>query len=186
MSGRSCSRRDCNLEGFLRPEAAETVASALEPEFSADAFRHARCHNIFFKISVPGLEPDQPALIEFETVNHTLCADQLAATAIASLNHWPPMPRFLADVMSKSALYPMDDPLAGVNAMAYGDGESLNWHFDRLNSPSRFCFRRRWRAVSLSIGRSASTGRPEQCGDCATGEQARTGMWSGWTWHRER
>jgi hypothetical protein len=25
----------------------------------------------------------------------------------------------------------MDDPLARVNAMAYGEGDTLNWHFDR-------------------------------------------------------
>ncbi len=121
----------CNLEGLLRAEAAEAIATALEPEFEVNAFRHARRHNIYFKKSVPGLASDHPALVEVETVNHTLCADQLSATAAAALYHWPPMARFLADVMSKTALYPMEDPLAGVNAMAYGDGEALNWHFDR-------------------------------------------------------
>jgi hypothetical protein len=33
--------------------------------------------------------------------------------------------------MGKEALYPMADPLAAVNVMAYGDGQALNWHFDR-------------------------------------------------------
>ncbi|MEY3533171.1 MAG: hypothetical protein RI979_1195, partial [Pseudomonadota bacterium] len=28
-------------------------------------------------------------------------------------------------------LFTMDDPLARVNAMQYGAGEGLNWHFDR-------------------------------------------------------
>jgi hypothetical protein len=121
----------CNLEGFLQASAAGQIASALEPEFATNAFRHARRHNIFFKKSVPGLATDDPALTEFETVNHTLCEDQLAGTLVSALYHWPPMARFLADVMAKSALFPMRDPLAGVNAMAYGDGEALNWHFDR-------------------------------------------------------
>jgi len=121
----------CNLEGFLNSDAAKSIALALEPEFEANAFRHARRHNIYFKKSVPGLAPGDPALAEFETVNHTLCEDQLSATAVAELYHWRPLARFLADVMAKSAIFPMDDPLAGVNAMAYGDGEALNWHFDR-------------------------------------------------------
>jgi len=33
--------------------------------------------------------------------------------------------------MEKPALYPMDDPLACLNVMAYRDGEALGWHFDR-------------------------------------------------------
>ena len=121
----------CNLEGFLHLDAAKAIASALEPEFDVNAFRHARRHNIYFRKSVPGLPPDHPALAEFETVNHTLCVVQLSATAIAELYHWSAMARFLAEVMSKQSLFPMDDPLAGTNAMAYGDGEALNWHFDR-------------------------------------------------------
>ncbi len=126
-----CAHGLCNLEGFLRPQAASKIATVLEPEFETNAFRHARRHNIFFKKSVPGLATDDPALTEFETVNHTLCEDQLAGTLISALYHWPAMARFLADVMAKSAIFPMRDPLAGVNAMAYGDGEALNWHFDR-------------------------------------------------------
>ena len=33
--------------------------------------------------------------------------------------------------MEKSALYPMDDPLACTNVMSYAEDEALNWHFDR-------------------------------------------------------
>jgi hypothetical protein len=121
----------CNLEGFLSAEKAKSIALALEPEFEANAFRHARRHNIYFKKSVPGLAPDDPSLTEFETIHHTLCEDQLSDTVVSALYHWPPMARFLAEVMSKSKIFPMDDPLAGVNAIAYGDGEALNWHFDR-------------------------------------------------------
>jgi hypothetical protein len=33
--------------------------------------------------------------------------------------------------MQKPALYPMDDPMACANVMAYRHGEALNWHFDR-------------------------------------------------------
>jgi predicted 2-oxoglutarate/Fe(II)-dependent dioxygenase YbiX len=33
--------------------------------------------------------------------------------------------------MQKDCLFPMRDPLARLNVMAYRDGEALNWHFDR-------------------------------------------------------
>ena len=38
---------------------------------------------------------------------------------------------FLAETMEKPELFLMEDPLARANVMAYGDGEALNWHFDR-------------------------------------------------------
>ena len=119
------------LQGFLRPAATTALAGELAPRFAAEAFRHARRHNIFFRKSVPGLAADHPVLAEMETVNHTLCADQLAGTALRRLYDWPAFAAFLADALGTGPLYPMADPLAAVNAMAYHDGEALNWHFDR-------------------------------------------------------
>ena len=42
-----------------------------------------------------------------------------------------PLIDFLATAMDKPRLYPMADPLARINVMAYRTGEALNWHFDR-------------------------------------------------------
>ena len=67
----------------------------------------------------------------FETVNHTLCADQLGDSPLLDIYRWPPLIDFLAAVMEKDRLFPMDDPLASVNVMQYRRGEALNWHFDR-------------------------------------------------------
>lgn len=120
-----------NLPGFLRPEPIAADVARIAPRFRTEAFRHARRHNIYFRREIEGLAPGHPALAEFETVNRTLCADQLAGTALMRLYDWPAFAAFLASVMEKPALYTMDDPLARVNAMAYGPDEALNWHFDR-------------------------------------------------------
>ncbi len=120
-----------NLEGFLRPAAITRAAASLTPTFATDAFTHARKHNIYFRKSVEGLPPDHPALREVETINRTLCADQITGNPILSLYEWEPFAAFLAATMDKPALYTMDDPLARVNAMSYGVGQGLNWHFDR-------------------------------------------------------
>jgi hypothetical protein len=120
-----------NLEGFLKPEVAQDIASACAPRYEREAFTHARIHNIYFEEKLPGLEQDHPALATFETVNHTLCGDQLAASPLTALYEWPPLLRFLEQVMAKPALHCMTDPLARVNLMLYGEGEALNWHFDR-------------------------------------------------------
>jgi hypothetical protein len=45
--------------------------------------------------------------------------------------NWPQMAVFLGACMDKTSLFTMADPLARLNVMRYGDGEALNWHFDR-------------------------------------------------------
>ncbi len=67
-----------------------------------------------------------------KTINHTLCADQLAGNPVIELYDWPPFADFLAATMGKLTLYRMDDAMvARVNVQASRDGEALNWHFDR-------------------------------------------------------
>ena len=119
------------LDAFLRPEIAETAARDLAPLMAEDSFEHRRSHNIYFRDEVEGLAPDHPALARRETVNHTLCADQLSASPVVALYEWPPLVAFLAAIMDKPALHLMQDPLARVNVMSYRAGEALNWHFDR-------------------------------------------------------
>lgn len=119
-----------NLAGFLRPEAVASAVAALVPRFDAESFTHARRHNIYFRNEVPGLAPDHPALRQVETVSRTLCGDQIGG-GVARLYDWPAFAGFLAAAMDKPVLHTMDDPIARINAMAYGPGEALNWHFDR-------------------------------------------------------
>ncbi len=120
-----------NLEGFVKPGALDADVARLAPRFATEAFRHARQHNIYFRKEIPGLAPDHPALALCETVNHTLCADQLGSTHVMALYEWQPFAQFLAAAMDKPALHTMADPLARLNAMSYNAGEGLNWHFDR-------------------------------------------------------
>ena len=120
-----------NLEGFVRAEAIATCAAALQPRLDRESFEHRRRHNVYFLREVPGLAPDHPALAPVETINHTLCADQIGDTAIARIYAWAPLRAFLAAVMEKPALHLMEDPLAAANVIAYRAGETLNWHFDR-------------------------------------------------------
>ena len=120
-----------NLVGLLRPEAIEKVIAEVTPLFEVNAFTHSRKHNIYFLPEVPGLPSDHPALQQFETINHTICSDQISNNVLVKLYQWAPFAAFLAAVMDKPALHQMDDPLARLNVMGYGQGEALNWHFDR-------------------------------------------------------
>ena len=120
-----------NLTGFLKPEAILKAVAEVTPALENDSFKHHRRHNVFFKDEVPGISPDHPALREFDSINHTVCADQIGGSVVARLYEYSPFLRFLADTMGKQHLYLMDDPLARVNVMASRHGEALNWHFDQ-------------------------------------------------------
>lgn len=119
-----------SLPGFLRPDALAAALADLGPRFDTEAFSHARAHNIYFRKDIPDLPADHPALKPHVSSNRTLCGDQTGAV-LDGLYEWPPFAAFLAATMDKPALHVMDDPLARVNAMRYGTGEALNWHFDR-------------------------------------------------------
>lgn len=121
----------CNLETFLRPDAIGKALQQVTAELANHAFTHQRRHNIYFSPMASELPSDHPALMEFETTNHTICSDQIPDSVLVELYLWPSFVEFLALIMDKPSLYVMDDLLARVNVMAYRDGEALNWHFDR-------------------------------------------------------
>jgi hypothetical protein len=122
-----------DLAGFLRPAAIVHTLGLLRPLIDQHSFEHRRTHNIYFlpPSGVHGVDPSHPSLAQLETVNRTVCADQLTGSALLVMYQWPGLTRFLAATMGVPELHTMADPLACVNVMSYRDGEALNWHFDR-------------------------------------------------------
>jgi hypothetical protein len=120
-----------SLAEFVRPQALAQAIAEVQPVFQTAAYPHKRSHNVYFKDTVDGLPADHPALRRFETASHTICADQIPDSVVCRIYDWPPLVAFLAATMGKPRLYPMADPLARANVMAYSEGESINWHFDR-------------------------------------------------------
>jgi hypothetical protein len=120
-----------NLEGLVRPEALTRAVGELQPVLDTLSFTHKRQHNIYFRKEIPELPTDHPALRKTQTINHTICYDQIPNSIPAWIYEWPSFIVFLAATMNKETLFAMRDPLARLNVMAYRDGEALNWHFDR-------------------------------------------------------
>ena len=119
-----------NLDGFVRPQALARCVAEVLPVFDRAAFLHKRRHNIYFDDGL-GEPAGHPALNRVETVNRTICADQIPDSLLCHIYAWPPLVDFLAACLGKPQLYLMTDPLARLNVMAYRAGEALNWHFDR-------------------------------------------------------
>ena len=120
-----------SLEGLIRPDALRRCVTEVEPLLESAAFVHSREHNIYFDDGIEEVAVDHPALRRFRTTNHTVCGDQIAASPITRIYEWQPLIDFLAAAMDKPRLFPMADPLARINVMAYRAGDGLNWHFDR-------------------------------------------------------
>ena len=120
-----------NLDGFVKPDAVARAMTQIEPVMETLSFVHKRAHNVYFRDDVPGIPEGHPALNKVNTINHTVCGDQIAETVPAWIYEWPQFAVFLAATMEKATLFTMRDPLARLNVMRYGDGEALNWHFDR-------------------------------------------------------
>jgi len=120
-----------NLPDFFKPGVAQAAADMAKPAMDTASFRHARRHNVYFKDAMPGVDDNHPAMVKSNTINHTLCADQLNGNPVIDVYEWEPLADFLAATMGKDKLYPMDDKMACVNMQATRAGEGLNWHFDR-------------------------------------------------------
>ena len=118
------------LEGFMRRPVIDEILPGLLQKLEHESFFHNREHNIYFSDDFTDVAADHPALARVNSVNHTLCGDQLADELI-QVYRWQGLTDFLAKVMGKPKLYPMDDPLACANILGYYEGEGLNWHFDR-------------------------------------------------------
>lgn len=119
------------LVGFIRPEPLSNTVRLLAPMMASESSELRQWHTIYFSEEVSGLAADHPAMAKVHTVNHSLCADQLGASAITTLYHWAPFRAFLAASLDVPELHVMDDALASVNVLSYRPGEALNWHFDR-------------------------------------------------------
>ncbi len=66
-----------NLEGLVKPAALTKTVAEIQPVMDTLSFVHKRSHNIYFRKEIPELAADHPALVKVDTINHTVCADQI-------------------------------------------------------------------------------------------------------------
>ena len=72
-----------DLDGFIRPEALVRAVSELKPVIDTLTFAHRRSHNIYLGKEIPGLRADHAALQQTQTINHTICYDQIPSSVPA-------------------------------------------------------------------------------------------------------
>ncbi len=120
----------CNLEGFVRPEAAAAMADealALLPL----AYEKNTRRNAYFTKEDPGLPPDHPLRAFFPLKMSQLANDAIPKTAaIQQLYEWDPLTDFIRLVLGLDALYRIADPFLALNLTYLKAGDLQPWHYD--------------------------------------------------------
>ena len=120
----------CNLEGFVRPEAAAAMADealALLPL----AYEKNTRRNAYFTKEDPSLPPGHPLRAFFPLKMSQLANDAIPKTAaIQLLYEWDPLADFIRLVLGLDALYRIADPFLALNLTYLKAGDLQPWHYD--------------------------------------------------------
>jgi len=84
------------LKGFMQRSVIDEILPALLHKLEHESFCHSREHNIYFSDDVDDVAPNHPALARVNTINHTLCGDQLS-DELLQIYRWPGLTEFLEE-----------------------------------------------------------------------------------------
>jgi hypothetical protein len=118
--------------GFLSPDGLRRLledAQALEPK----AHRSVKTSNPYNVAVTDDMADDHPARIASPTSRHGVAFHDMGGTAMAALYRWPPLLRFVADVLGLQQVFLHEDPSNAVVLQIYKPGDRLAWHFDRAH-----------------------------------------------------
>lgn len=120
----------CNLDGFIRPEAVDLLASEAH-SLLPNAVALTITRNIYGGVPDPNLPEGDPHRREFTHHPLQLADDQIPATSlIKRLYHADAITDFAARVQGKPRLYRYADPFQALNIVALRPGEWHAWHYD--------------------------------------------------------
>lgn len=120
------------LPGFLSAEGLELLlkdAHKLEPK----AFHSVKQGNPYNIPMTEDMDEHHPARIFSSSERHGVAYHDMAGTAMEALYRWPPLQRFVADVLGLPKIYLHEDPSNALVLQIYKPGDHLAWHFDRAN-----------------------------------------------------
>ena len=120
----------CNLESFIRSDAAQAMAAdalALIPL----AYEKNTRRNAYFSKEGPSLPPDHPMRAFFPLRMSQLANDAIPKTAVIQrLYEWDPLTDYIRLVLGLEALYRIADPFLALNLTYLKSGDLQPWHYD--------------------------------------------------------
>lgn len=138
----------CRLDGFVRADAVERMASEART-LAGQGYPNDDTHNCYFDDEIDdSLPEDHPRRIRVRSAQKAVAMDLLPEDfGPRRIYASEEVLAFVAAALEKDVLYPSGDPLDGVNMTVYEEGDELGWHFDQ----SEF-------SVTLMIQRSEGGG----------------------------
>lgn len=129
------SQQYCVLSDFITPAALAVVLKEIEGVRAAAFKNRSRRNCYLYKEQDPTLPEDHPTNILFEASYAMIGHHILPETSLLKgLYYWPPMMRFIAEIVGVDALYPNVDKYQPVNVNCYTEGDQSAWHFDAWNA----------------------------------------------------
>jgi hypothetical protein len=120
----------CQLDGFMRPAAAQVVLHEAEA-LSGQAFRTDAAHNAYFTEVIAGGAQADPRGVSLHSSKRSLGYKYCGATSpLRILYEWDGLVAFLKDALDLTDLYRDADPVGACSVMFYDEGDELGWHFD--------------------------------------------------------
>lgn len=121
------------LDGFLTSAGISMlVADAIDLE--PRAFHSGGLGTAYLGLPDESLPVDHPRRYWGDYGVGAVAYDQFPIESpIRRLYEWPPLVRFLTEVLARGTIYPYADPLGALNLATMGEGDQLQWHFDQTD-----------------------------------------------------
>lgn len=120
----------CQLEGFMRPDAAQAVLAEARV---AEGLAHntEATHNAYFEDYDPTLPADHPLRLQVRSAKRAIGWNRIGLRSpLRLLYEWDGLTDFIRVTLRLPALYRDADPVGACSIMLYGEGGELGWHFD--------------------------------------------------------
>ena len=121
------------LPGFVRPAALAAVVAEAEQLVPDGHF--SRVENTPYLALPDDAFPDgHPRRRLVRSALTAVAYDRFGpGSTLRALYEWPPLARFVRDVVGLDEIHPYADPLGALNVAAMCDGDELGWHFDQTD-----------------------------------------------------
>lgn len=126
MRALGCAR----IPAFVKPDHQAALSAEVRKVSTHTHYSNGQI-TPYFNADEPDLPPDHPRRRFSEFSNGFAAMDRFPADGICmTLYRHPMFMAFVQDCLEEPALYPFDDPLAGVVVNTMPNGTQLPWHFD--------------------------------------------------------
>ena len=119
-----------NIEGFLTESGTAQLCREIEGQMP-QAFHSVSSKNPTFTTTYEALNDEQLLNYPGVTDRYSLARHQLLDSLLDELYQYPPLRRFVRDVLALDEIYLHEDPSNALVVQLYKTGGGIAWHFDR-------------------------------------------------------